>query len=123
LGIVVNHTVAPNISLNGSNTWYSYMNVEFRLNGNSAQILYTVQNQSSMDTISGHCVSVENGDGTYTSTFELFIPNAVIGATASQTQVDMCAAGWFESGFTGLFGNMNWGATHVITADGIQAKA
>jgi len=121
IGVIVKHSVAPTTSLNGTNNWYTFTNVEFRLNASEVQILHTVKNQAPTKTVFGHCNSVLNGEE-YTSTFEIFIPNSVVGITAEQTEVSMSAGGWFENGFTGLFGTSNWSATHVISETGITKK-
>ena len=122
LAAVVKHSVAPNVSVNGTTNWYTFTNVEFRLNGNETQILHTVKNQNPTKNVFGYCKSVENGDGTYTSTFEIFVSNSVVGITLEQTQVDMSVGGWFETNFTGLFGTSGWSATHIVSANGIVLK-
>ena len=121
IGVIVKHSVAPTTSLNGTNNWYTFTNVEFRLNDSDVQILHTVKNQAPTKTVFGHCNSVLNGD-VYTSTFEIFVPNEAVGITAEQTEVSMSAGGWYESNFAGLFGTTNWSTTHIITENGIQSK-
>ncbi|MBO4962582.1 MAG: Ig-like domain-containing protein, partial [Clostridia bacterium] len=123
LGATVTHKKAPNVSVDGSGNWYTYLNMEYRLNGTNVEFLNTCNNLSSGTFGVGFAKTTDNGDGTYTTVFELYVPNGAIGVTASQTSVSMVAGGWFESKFARLFGATQWAATHVITADGIKAIA
>ena len=118
LAVRVNHSVAPNVSLDGSNQWHTFMNIEFRLNGSDSQIMATCRNESAAPQSYAYCETIEN-DGEFISTFEIFVPYSVIGASAEQEQISLRANGWFESGWIWLFGGQNWNATHRLTVDGI----
>ncbi len=122
LGVTINHKLAPNTSTNGSQEWYTYLNVEFRLNGSQTQILQTVQNKSCDMPFFAYSKTTTNSDSSYTSKFEIFVPNAIVGVTASQTQMDVAFGGWYESDFAYLFGVNDWSSTYVLSVDGFKAK-
>ena len=122
-GVTVNHTKAPETSLNGETNFWNYMNIEFHFNsdGNNA-FLYTCLNKTNVTSFFGHCKTVKNGSK-YTSTFEIYIPFTSIGVASGTTSVDFTCSGWFETAFYWFFqDNQNWNATHRVTANGITKK-
>ena len=98
------------------------MNVEFRLNGSDAQIMATTRNESAAAQTYAYCKTEAVAGGGYFTTFEIFVPYSTVGATFEQAQISLRANGWFESGWTWLFGSQNWNATHYLTAEGVFAK-
>ena len=121
LGTTVVHTKEPGISTNGGSEWYQFMNVEFHFNSTDTQFLYTCKNEKNNIRFYGYCKTVQNNDGTYTSTFEIFVPFTSIGVANGTTSVDFNVAGWFETGWCWIYGN-NWTASHTLTANGITRK-
>ena len=119
-GVTVNHTEAPGVSLDGSGSWWTYMNTEFHFNGNtSTGFIATTRNETSVGMLA-YCNSVATSSG-YTSTFEVFIPFEAIGVSANTTSLDFTARGWFESGWCDLLNN-SWAATHTVSNNGIAKK-
>ena len=122
-GVTVKHTKAPEVSTNGDTNWYNYMNVEFQFNNGSSQFIYTCKNEQYVDAFFGYCKTITNSDGSYTSTFEIYIPFTSIGVANGTTSVDFTTSGWFESGWCWFFPeNQNWTATHKISSNGIVRK-
>jgi|GEM_PF-2652193 len=122
LAATVLHQVGPSFSLDNSNNWHTFMNVEFRLNGSDAQIMATTRNESAAAQTYAYCKTEAVAGGGYFTTFEIFVPYSTVGATFEQAQISLRANGWFESGWTWLFGGQNWNATHYLTAEGVFAK-
>ena len=117
LGMIVNHTLAPNLSTDGTNRWWTYMGIEFHFNGGTAQYMFLVNNINTLGNMYAYCNTVQNG-GTYTSTFEIFIPYETIGVEKGVQSIDFTARGWFETGWCDLLNN-TWSATHKVTNKGI----
>ena len=122
-GVTVNHKKAPEVSTNGDTNWYNYMNIEFQFNNGSSQFIYTCKNEQYIDAFFGYCKTITNSDGSYTSTFEIYIPFTSIGVSNGTTSLDFTTSGWFESGWCWFFPeNQNWTATHKISSNGIVRK-
>ena len=118
------HTKAPEVSTDGSNNWYTFLNMEYRLNNKTDyQILLTCKGLSANTAGFGSSKTTTGGDGKYTTIFEMYVPNSAIGVTASQTNVALNVGGWFETAFARLFGASDWTATHNISATGITPIA
>ena len=121
-GATINHTKAPEISTNGGTEFYHYMNIEFHFNSETNNgFLYTCLNKTNGNAFFGFCKTVQNSDGTYTSTFEIYVPFTSIGLANGTTSVDFNVAGWFENNWCWIFG-YNWTASHTLTANGITRK-
>ena len=121
VALTITHKKAPNVSTDGSNKWYTFINVEMRLNNTNYQTLHVYNGQSANTASAGYAKTIQNADGTYTTIFEIFVPDSVIGVTDAQTGVDVVFGGWFETNFVWLFGGTT-NATHTISSTGIKAK-
>ena len=98
--------------------------MEYRLNNKTDyQILLTCKGLTANTACFGSSKTTTNTDSTYTTIFEMFVPNSAIGVTSSQTSVALNMGGWFETAFARLFGANGWVATHNISATGITAIA
>ena len=117
LGVTVNHTVAPEVSLIEPADWFRYMNIEFHFGGSDTQFIAIAHNRNSLGNLFTYCNTTANGSG-YTSCFEIYIPFEAIGAKDNATSVDFTARGWFETGWCDLLNN-SWAASHTVSADGI----
>ncbi len=118
-GITIKHKKAANVSVNGdANAWYAYLNTEFRFNGNTESFFCTAVNNCQFTNLSAYCKTVNNGDGTYTSTFEYYVAYADIGVTREST-IKFGMGGWFETGWAWLFGGGETATTHTVTENGI----
>ena len=121
-GVIVNHTKAPEVSTNGTNLWYTFMNIEFHFNSGQTQFIYTCMKEQSNDLFVGGCTTITNGTN-YTTTFEIYVPFTSIGLGNGTTSIDFTCSGWFETGWCWLFpSNQNWNSTHILTVDGIKKK-
>ena len=116
-GVNVIHSISPDISLDGSNNWYSFMNVEFRINGLDTQFIAISMNTSTHGTFSC-CSTIKQSDGNYYSTFEIYIPYSIINASIDD-DIFFTVNGWFETGWCWIWGTSNWEATHKLTSAGI----
>ncbi len=122
-GVTVLHTKAPNVSVNGENNWWNYMNIEAVINGHTGdQFIATVKNDRSEHTYS-YCKTESTPEGKYLSTFEIFVPNGITGITADQKCASLAFGGWFESKFSWLFGTNGKTTTHYISNEGISMKS
>ena len=121
-GVTINHTKAANISTNNSSNWYTFLNIEFHLNNSEKGIICTAQNKISHSRSAMYSKTVQNGSG-YTTTMEVFIPyeSFVINNDYDGQPITFACAGWFETGWSWLFGN-SWNSTHKIYANGIFLK-
>lgn len=123
LGITVNHKKAPDVSTNGSANWYTFLNVEFQFNNGGTQFIYTAKGEQISESFYGGHQSVKNVDGTYTTTFEIYIPFAAIGVSDGTPSLDFTCSGWIENGWCWFFPeNQNWKSTHKISLNGIVRK-
>jgi len=124
MGVTIVHTKDPNLSVtNESKKFYTYTNMEFRINNGKA-LFVTTQNicsDSMRGKMYGVCKSVNNGNGTYTSTYEIFAYYDDLGVKSTDT-LNVAFGGWFESGWAWLFGGNEYTSTHTITSTGIVKK-
>ncbi len=114
----VEHTVAPEVSFDGSYQWHTFLNVEFRLNGSSAQIFAGCNGANGLQESYSHCFVQKHSELSYTSYFEIFVPHETIGTSATQKQISLSLNGWFETGWCWIFQD-NWNTTHTLTVNGI----
>ncbi len=122
-GVTVLHTKAPNVSVNGENNWWNYMNIEAVINGHTGdQFIATVKNDRS-EHVYSYCKTEGTVDGKYLSTFEIFVPNGITGITKDQKCATLAFGGWFESKFAWLFGTNGKTTTHYISNEGISMKS
>ncbi len=115
LGITVIHKVAVDQRCQGNDdkafaNWFYYMGPEIRLGGKVNQICvnalgYTQWCWSGIKTVT-------NADGSYTTTFEVYIPYAPLGIDASGN-LELALGGVYETGFTTLFGSV-WNNDAVV---------
>ncbi len=116
-GVTVQHKLAPEISTDGTNRWWTYMGIEFHFNGTDKQFMAIANNHTSVGDILAYCNSVKT-DGGYTTTFEIFIPYESIGVANTVGSLNFTASGWFENGWCWML-NSSWAPSHTITKDGL----
>ena len=116
-GVTVDHTLAPELSTNGSNDWWTYMGIEFHFDTIDTQFMFLANNHTSIGRMFGYCTSVET-DGGYRSTFEIFIPYESIGVSKGVKSLSFTASGWFENGWCWMLNN-SWSPSHTVTSNGI----
>ena len=109
-GIIVLNTIThtrpiTDVLQGGGTGWWEFLNVEYRMGGKDTQLATSVYN--------GHhaycdcaVVTVDNGDGTYTTTFETFLPfTTEYGGMSYAGDVQICIGGVFErEGFVWVTG-------------------
>ncbi len=124
LGVIINHTKSPYVTVINNGDWFTFMNIEFHFNnkgGEADQFMFFANNRQK---VAGNAFSysnvVETADG-YTSTIEIFISYESIGVSAGVESIGFTARGWFENGWCDLL-NTTWDASHVITVDGVAKK-
>lgn len=99
--------------------WWNYMGPEVRLGGcHDRQIAFTAWNNTAINCVMGYATA-QNEDGTYTTTFEIFVSYEFIGAGGAKVAV--AVGGVYESEFKHLWNDSDWGgkATHFVTPNGI----
>lgn len=129
-GTTIVTTKDANTSTDGSTAWYKYTNPEIRINANGTAYFSTalnpMQGSWSLDTadnpnnnrhLFSFCKAVDNGDGTYTHTFEYFIHYADLGISAKDT-VKFAVGGWYETGWKWLYGGNATTMTHTLADNG-----
>lgn len=117
-GVTVKHTKAPEQAVANSTEWWAYMGVEFHINGNETAHIATCLNGRSEKVIA-YCNTVENLDGTYTSTFEVYILYTDLGVTESD-ELKISVGGWFETDWAWLWGGNGTTSTHRLTVNGLE---
>ena len=104
----VTHTKAASDKLQNpnDNAWWNYLDLEYRIGGNyNTQMATSVMNNGDWDQFcASKAVTVENGDGTYTTTFETFLPFSTEYGGMNYMDTQLCIGGVFESGFAWLTG-------------------
>ncbi len=120
LGFTIKHSKALNHVIQGNgDEWWNFMGPEIRLGGmKDTQIAVTTWNNTAINCSMGY-TSVENGDGTYTTLFEVFVPYHIFQGAGHR--VSVAVGGVFETGFKHLWNNNDWPgkSTHYITPNGI----
>ena len=117
-GVTVDHKLAPEISTDGSNRWWTYMGIEFHFNGTDKQFMAMANNHTSVGDILAYCSTVKTDSG-YTTVFEIFIPYESIGVASTVDSLKFTASGWFENGWCWML-NSSWDPSHTITKDGLS---
>ena len=115
--VTVNHKLAPELSTDGTNRWWTYMGIEFHFNGTDKQFMAMANNHTSVGDILAYCSS-EKTDSGYTTVFEIFIPYESIGVASTVDSLKFTASGWFENGWCWML-NSSWDPSHTITKDGV----
>lgn len=111
-GILVLNTIthtrpATDVIQGAGDAWWNFLDVEYRMGGNySTQMATSVFNNGDWDQYcASKAVTVDNGDGTYTTTFETFLPfTTEYGGMDYEGDVQVCIGGVFETGFTWVRG-------------------
>ncbi len=120
IGATVVHTKPITELVGPDGRWSDYMGIELRLNGQSDVYLIMTAVRGRLNC-QGYSKTVDNGNGTYTTTFEIYVYNALINATATTTEVNLRVGGFYETGFIWFFGSDGSTDTHKISANGIVA--
>ena len=87
--------------------WWNHLGFEFRMGGNySTQMAVSTINNGDWDQYcAGKNITVDNGDGTYTTTFEVFLAfTTEYGGMDYDGDVQVCVGGPIESGFIWVTG-------------------
>lgn len=111
-GIIVLNTIthtkpATDVIQGAGDAWWNFLDVEYRMGGNySTQMATSVFNNGDWDQYcASKAVTVDNGDGTYTTTFETFLAfTTEYGEMDYDGDVQVCIGGVFETGFTWVSG-------------------
>jgi hypothetical protein len=111
-GIIVLNTIthtrpATDVIQGAGDAWWCFLDVEYRMGGNySTQMATSVFNNGNWDQYcASKAVTVDNGDGTYTTTFETFLAfTTEYGGMDYDGEVQVCIGGVFETGFTWVRG-------------------
>ena len=104
----ITHTRPATDAIQGDGTaWWCLLNLEYRIGGNySTQMATSVLNNGDWDQYcASKAVTVQNDDGTYTTTFETFLAfSTEYGGMDYDGDVQVCVGGVFETGFAWLAG-------------------
>lgn len=118
LGFTVVHKQALDhvIQQNGTG-WWHFQNVEFRLIEGVTQ-----RAVSHFDNFHASCEmgykSVDNGDGTYTTTYEVLVPYYTLAGHDASYRYEFWMGGVYETGFKWLFTDNR--VSHYITVNGME---
>jgi len=123
LGFTINHTKSPMETTLVGGDWYTYMNMEFRINNGTPMFITTkgVTKWTTTDKVYGYCRSQVNTNGGYVSTYEIFATYEHLGVSSTDT-LNVTFGGWFENGWAWLFGGGETNPTHIFTTTGIVGK-
>lgn len=106
--ITVTHTrPVTDVIQGGGGEWWNHLGLEFRMGGNyTTQMAVSTINDGQWDQYcAGKNVTVQNADGTYTTTFEVFLAfTTEYGGMDYDGDVQICIGGPIESGFTWITG-------------------
>ncbi len=116
-GIKVDHTKAPDVSVNGETNWWNYMGVQLHFNSSETMYMTTCRNDENSNNLYPYCTTVKNDDDSYTSIFEIYVEYAIIGTTANE-EITFTVGGWFETDWAWLWDGNATTRTHKITQDG-----
>ncbi len=121
VGATVVHTKPISEKLVAEGKWSDYLGVELVLNGTHGIMTAT----RGFWNTQGYSKTVKNNDGTYTTTFEIFVANETINATATTTEVTLAIGGFYDGGFVWFNGADpdNKVYTQKVTENGIVANA
>ena len=104
----VTHTKAPDHVIQGAgDAWWNFLNLEFRMGGNYSTQLATSTFGAYEAYCSGATLTVDNGDGTFTTTFEMFLPfTTEEGGMDYDGDVQICIGAVVETGFVWVTGGI-----------------
>ena len=107
--------------LDGSE-WWHHQNVEVKLNTtfSDPQFAACPWNNGAANCHFAWTMQ-ENGDGTYTTNYEIFVPYYFTQGRHMGYDYKVTFGGVYETGFVWLFGGDTWRPTHRITTEGIIA--
>ncbi|MBQ7407724.1 MAG: hypothetical protein IJW13_00395 [Clostridia bacterium] len=115
LGFTIVHTKGIYEACQEDGTqWWHFIGTEVRVNGLDVQIATTPWNNHAIKCYSGF-TTVDNADGTHTTTIEMVV--FPFGDPAGD--VSLSVAGIFEKGFIFLYGSDGWATPLKVTANGI----
>ncbi len=118
-GFTITTTKDANTVTKENQGWWAYTNPEVRINANGVSYFSTTQNsKESNNALVAYCKSVNNGDGTWTHSYEYFIHYVDLGIGADD-QVKFSVGGWYETGWAWLFEGNDTNMTHTLTENGI----
>ena len=104
----ITHTRPATEAIQGTvNDWWGLLDVEYRMGGNyNTQMAASMLNNGNWDQYcASKAITVDNGDGTYTTTFETFLAfTTEYGGMDYDGDVQVCVGGVFETGFTWVSG-------------------
>ena len=110
-GILVLNTIthtrpATDVIQGAGNEWWNFLDVEYRIGGKDTQMASSVFENGNWDAYcASKAVTVDNGDGTYTTTFETFLPfTTEYGGMSYEGDVQVCIGGVYETGFVWVTG-------------------
>ena len=109
-GIIVLNTIThtrpiTDVIQGVGDAWWNFLNLEYRMGGNYGTQLATSTFGAYEAYCSGATLTVDNGDGTYTTTFEMFLPfTTEYGGMDYDGDVQVCIGAVVESGFTWVTG-------------------
>ena len=109
-GIIVLNTITHNrpitdVIQGAGDAWWNFLNLEYRMGGNYGTQLATSTFNAYEAYCSGATLTVDNGDGTYTTTFEMFLPfTTEYGGMNYHGDVQVCIGAVVESGFIWVTG-------------------
>ena len=109
-GIIVLNTIThsrpiTDVIQGAGDAWWNFLNLEYRMGGNYGTQLATSTFGAYEAYCSGATLTVDNGDGTYTTTFEMFLPfTTEYGGMDYDGDVQVCIGAVVESGFTWVTG-------------------
>ena len=107
----ITHTrPATDVIQGAGDAWWNFLDVEYRMAGNySTQMATSVFEDGNWDAYcASKAVTTDNGDGTYTTVFETFLPfTTEYGGMNYSGDVQVCIGGVFETGFQWVTGLEN----------------
>ena len=104
----ITHTRPTTDIIQGAgDAWWNFLNLEFRMGGNYGTQLAASTFNGYEAYCSGTTLTVDNGDGTYTTTFEMFLPfTTEYGGMDYDGDVQVCIGAVVETGFTWVTGGI-----------------
>lgn len=130
LGITVVHSKDKDTDVvcdTNCTSWYHYMGPEVRLfgqDGAGLQVVCSAHNLYKQFCYFG-TTTKDNGDGKFTTTYEMFIPYYFYEKYSTLGDVNgdiaIALAGVYETGWALQYGSVNWSPTHYVTSSGLRA--
>ncbi len=123
-GILVAYTIAhskaPDEPTASPYDWFTYTNIEIRVNGVAYFITSRNEFTKPFETF-GYSSTVRLGTNSYETTCEMFIYYEDL-MIYSDNELNVEFGGWFNSGWSFLFGGGEGKTTHVMTENGLAVK-